>query len=183
MAKVTGPLMSMDASGKFGGALVFGKWKGRPTVRQLVTPANPQSANQVEARNRVRATGVMQRQLMTSLEVKSGETLTDKALLAAAAPAGYAWNGHLTDMAIGGGGVTYDAASSAWTALTAGEKTAWDNAAAARAPAFQGASQQIAGGGAGTPLTPGQVYFTQQYAMFAAGIFPSAPTATPPTYA
>ena len=33
MAKTTGPLFSMDASGKFGGALVFGKWKGRNVVR------------------------------------------------------------------------------------------------------------------------------------------------------
>ena len=50
MAKVKGPLMSMEASGKFGGALVFGTWKGRPTVRQLVTPTNPQTQGQEDAR-------------------------------------------------------------------------------------------------------------------------------------
>jgi hypothetical protein len=42
--------MSVDASGKFGGTLVFAKWKGRPYVRQLVTPKNPQAAKQVGVR-------------------------------------------------------------------------------------------------------------------------------------
>jgi len=46
MAKVTGPLMSIDARGKFGKALVFMGWKGIQDVRMLVTPANPQSAAQ-----------------------------------------------------------------------------------------------------------------------------------------
>lgn len=42
--------MSVDASGKFGGAMVFGKWKGRNTVRKLVTPANPKAAKQLGVR-------------------------------------------------------------------------------------------------------------------------------------
>lgn len=183
MAKVSGPLMSMDASGAFAGALVFGKWKGRPTVRQLVVPANPQSANQTVARNRMRVVGVSQRQVNLSAQIQSGKTLTDKALLQAAAPAGFAWNGHLADSMIGAGGVTYTAASAAWTALTAPQKTAWDSAASARVPAFAAAAQKVAGGGAGTALTNGNVYFLQQYGLYAAGILTVAPGATPPTYA
>ena len=66
MAKVTGPLMSMDAAGAFGGTLVFGKWKGRNTVRQLVTPSNPQTAGQTTARNRTRVTGAMQNWVNTT---------------------------------------------------------------------------------------------------------------------
>lgn len=50
MATVQGPLMSMEASGKLAGAIVFGKWKGRPTVRSLVTPANPKTAAQTAVR-------------------------------------------------------------------------------------------------------------------------------------
>lgn len=50
MALVTAPLLSLDARGKFAGALVYSNWKGRPTVRQLVTPANPKSAGQVSTR-------------------------------------------------------------------------------------------------------------------------------------
>lgn len=49
-AKVSGPLMSMDASGKIANAIVFAKWKGRNYVRQLVTPYNPQSVGQQAVR-------------------------------------------------------------------------------------------------------------------------------------
>jgi hypothetical protein len=50
MAVVSGPLMSLGASGQVGGAIVFSSWKGRPVVRQLVTPSNPKSAKQVANR-------------------------------------------------------------------------------------------------------------------------------------
>ncbi len=50
MARVNGPLMSMDASGSLGGTIVYSKWKGRPYVRQLVRPANPKSGGQVSMR-------------------------------------------------------------------------------------------------------------------------------------
>lgn len=183
MAKVTGPLMSMDASGAFGGTLVFGKWKGRPTVRQLVTPSNPQTANQMASRNRVRLTGVAQRQVNNSLQIKTGQTKTEQALLTAAAPSGFAWNGFLTDAIIGSGGLTYTAAQAAWTALAVGEKTAWETAAGARVPAFSAVNQVSAGGVAATALTRGNAYFVQQYGMYAAGIYTAAPGAVPPTFA
>jgi len=50
MAKVTGPLFSMSASGTLGNALVFSGWKGVKYVRQHVIPANPQSEDQGDAR-------------------------------------------------------------------------------------------------------------------------------------
>ncbi len=50
MAKVSGPLHSDSASGKFAKSMVFASWKGIPTVRQLVTPANPRSITQVAVR-------------------------------------------------------------------------------------------------------------------------------------
>lgn len=50
MARVTGPLMSVDASGTYGGSLTFAKWKGRNYVRQCVTPSNPRSASQTGVR-------------------------------------------------------------------------------------------------------------------------------------
>jgi len=43
--------MSVDASGKFGGSMVFAKWKGRNYVRQLVTPKNPKAAKQLGVRS------------------------------------------------------------------------------------------------------------------------------------
>jgi hypothetical protein len=50
MAKVTGPLMSMSASGQIGKAIVFAGWKGINYVRQFVIPSNPQSADQGDVR-------------------------------------------------------------------------------------------------------------------------------------
>ena len=50
MAKLTGPLFSLDARGKLGSALVFIGWKGIKTVRQWLKPANPKSADQGDVR-------------------------------------------------------------------------------------------------------------------------------------
>lgn len=50
MVKVTAPALSLGASGSIGGAMVFSTWKGRPYVRELVKPSNPQSGSQVGVR-------------------------------------------------------------------------------------------------------------------------------------
>lgn len=54
MAKVTGPLMSMDASGTIGDALTFAKWKGRNYVRQYVIPTYSNTTLQAKVRDIVR---------------------------------------------------------------------------------------------------------------------------------
>jgi hypothetical protein len=46
MAKVTGPLFSLSASGQIAKTLVFMKWKGIDDVRKYVIPANPNTAGQ-----------------------------------------------------------------------------------------------------------------------------------------
>jgi len=50
MAKVTGPLFSVSATGKIANAIVFFPWKGRHVVRQWLKPANPKSASQGDQR-------------------------------------------------------------------------------------------------------------------------------------
>lgn len=50
MALVSAPLLSLDASGKLAGAIVFSKWKGRQYVRSLVKPSNPRSGGQLGMR-------------------------------------------------------------------------------------------------------------------------------------
>jgi hypothetical protein len=50
MAKVKGPLFSIDARGKIADAMVFGGWKGIPWVREYFIPQNPQSDLQVALR-------------------------------------------------------------------------------------------------------------------------------------
>lgn len=183
MAKVTGPLMSMDASGKFGSAIVFGKWKGRNTVRKLVTPANPMSADQETARNAIRVLGAGQRFANLTTLKRSGETLTDKAELVTLAPSGQAWNGFLVKSAIGVNAATYAAATAAYAALQSGDRTAWASAAAALTPAIPAVAQKSAGGTAATSLTAGEVFYHYVYGLYMAGVVASVPGATPPTYA
>jgi len=57
MAKVTGPLYSMSASGKIANAMVFFGWKGTNVVRQWLKPSNPKSGGQGDARLIMGGTG------------------------------------------------------------------------------------------------------------------------------
>lgn len=50
MAKVTGPLFSISASGKIADAMVHFPWKGRAIVRKWLKPSNPQSGDQGDRR-------------------------------------------------------------------------------------------------------------------------------------
>lgn len=50
MAKVTGPLMSMSASGKLADTIVYFAWKGIHVVREWLKPANPKTADQGDQR-------------------------------------------------------------------------------------------------------------------------------------
>lgn len=181
MAKVTGPLMSMDASGAFGGTLVFGKWKGKNTVRQLVTPANPQTAGQMNARNRTRVTGAIQNWVNTTAMKAPTQTLTDKERIKAVTPGGQAWNGFLTATIIGAQGLTYGAAQTAYAALTAPQKSAWDAEAAGFTPAIVQVAQAGAGGTAEDPMTAGEAFFIYQYGLSMLGLA-DTPGATPPNY-
>jgi uncharacterized protein YfiM (DUF2279 family) len=174
--------MSMDASGAFGGAMVFGKWKGRPTVRQLVTPSNPATAGQVLVRNELRLTGAAQHFAKSNLLHGAGRLVTDKAAIMAVTPAGYAWNGHLVKTIVGAGGVNYTAASAAYAALTGPQQAAWDAAAGGLVPPIPAVAQKVAGNGAGVALSAGRVFFTYEYALFLLGIA-AAPGAVPPVYA
>ena len=51
MAKVTGPLFSVDARGKIADTLVFMGWRGLKTVRRWLKPANPRTAKQLLTRS------------------------------------------------------------------------------------------------------------------------------------
>lgn len=51
MAKTTGGLLSLGSSGSVADTLTFAKWKGRPYVRQKVTPSNPNTTAQALTRS------------------------------------------------------------------------------------------------------------------------------------
>lgn len=182
MAKVSGPLMSMDARGAFAGALVFSNWKGRPVVRQLVTPSNPASADQMAVRNHLRVTAAAQHFANLSTDLGAGRLVTDEEAIRAVTPSGFAWNGHLVKSIIGAGGVTFAAAQAAWAALTAPQKAAWDTAAAGLTPGIPAVAQKTAGNVAATPLTAGNVFFIYTYGLYSMGIT-TVPGAVPPVYA
>lgn len=175
--------MSMDARGKFAGALVFSGWKGRPTVRQLVTPANPKSIGQETARNQVRVAGAGQHFANFTTQKRATHLTTDKAELSIAAPSGQAWNGFLVKSEIGTAGISYTAATGAYTALTAPQKATWDVAAAALVPAIPAVAQKGAGGVPAAAMAAGEVFFHYVYGLYVAGVQVTVPGAVPPVYA
>ena len=174
--------MSMEASGKFAGALVFASRLGKNVVRQLVTPSNPKSLGQENARNIIRVTGAAQHFTKLTTLKGAGRSITDKAALIANTPTGQTWNSYLVKSMTGVGAVNNTAAQAIWTSLTSPEKAAWDAAAAALTPAILSVAQKGAGGVAATASTAGQVFLHYQYGLFVASIA-AIPTATPPTYA
>lgn len=182
MAKVSGPLFSVDASGGYAGSLVFAKWKGRNYARQLVIPSNPRTLGQETARNDMRTAGAAQKFSNANLQIRAGLTLNDKAEIMAITPSGYAWNGFLVDNIIGAGGINMLASDAAWAALAPAEKTAWTTAADALTAPLFGVPQTVAGGGAGVAKPSGQVFFNYTYALYAMGLVP-IPGAVPPVYA
>lgn len=57
MAKVTGPLMSVSASGKLADSIVFFGWKGLNVVRQWLKPTNKKSWDQGDQRTYIAGVG------------------------------------------------------------------------------------------------------------------------------
>lgn len=182
MAKVNGPLMSMQASGKFAGTLVFANRIGQNVVRNLVTPANPQSAAQMTARNIVRVAGAGQHWAALSLMLGEARLITDKAGLMAQTPAGQTWNSYLVKLITGVGAINYTTATAAYAVLTSPQKTAWEDAAAALTPAILSVAQKAAGGVPAAAMTAGEVWFHYQYGLYVGGLA-SLPGAVPPVYA
>lgn len=182
MAKVSGPLMSMDARGAFAGTLVFSNWKGRPVVRQLVTPGNPATGPQMAVRNSLRLTAVAQHFANLAVTKGAGRLVTDEAAIRNITPSGYAWNGHLVKTMIGAGNAAFASAKAAFTALTAAQKAAWDAAAAGLVPAIPAVVQKAAGNVAAPSLSGGEVFFIYTNGLNLLGIA-AAPGAVPPVYA
>jgi hypothetical protein len=182
MAKTTGPLFSLDASGTVGGVVTYSQWKGRSYVRRHVIPLNPYEADQVAARNRIRCMGAAVAWANLTANKRTPPGITDKAAIVAIVPPEYGWNGYLTDKAIGPAAAAYDEAEAIWTVFTAPNKTAWDDAADALVPAIPPVAQGQAGGGFTTPLTSGNVFLHHMYGLYKMGLY-TLPTAVPPTYA
>ena len=128
MAKVDGPLFSLEARGKIGEALVFFPWKGRHAVRRWLKPTNPRDIDQQLIRQKLASVGqTIGKILGVSTAVPNGsyavqewKTLT---------PATQIWNAYIVKKAL------VDLASdNAWTTLMGaidgtGNVTVWQSCA------------------------------------------------------
>jgi hypothetical protein len=94
MAKVEGPLMSMEARGKIADSIVFFPWKGRHVVRQWLKPTNKKSIKQGYVRAAVYAIGKFITEIVS---IANGGALDSKvySLSTAKVPAGMNWNAFL----------------------------------------------------------------------------------------
>jgi len=128
MAKVDGPLFSLEARGKIGDALVFFPWKGRHAVRRWLKPTNPRDIDQKLIRQKMASIGQVVGKILGvssanangSYAVQEWKTLT---------PAAQIWNAYLVKQAL-----TDLSSDSAWTTLMdaidgADELATWQSAA------------------------------------------------------
>jgi len=131
MAKVDGPLMSLEARGKIADAIVFFPWKGRHAVRQWLKPTNPMKTLQGYVRVALRAIG----KEISVIACKSKGSAVDSKLyngIVAKTPAGQIWNafhvqGVLSQFVVGGAFATTAFAAAIAKYSTHGGKTAWDS--------------------------------------------------------
>lgn len=84
MAKVDGPLFSLEARGQIGNGVVFFPWKGRHVVRRWLKPTNPQATLQGYVRCALKLIGKGVSKITT--------TSTLYTAILAKAPAGMNWN-------------------------------------------------------------------------------------------
>lgn len=180
MARVTGPLMSMEASGTIGKTLTFANWVGRQYVRRWTRPANPQTQNQMDQRNAFSIIGVGVSWANKCLQINSSTTKTDEVAFREKTPSGMRWNGYIQKVLTGSGAAGYKAAKLAWDALGSG--AAWETTAAGLTPPVQSAPQYQEGGASDVAATPGEVLFIMNYGLYLIGASSAAPTDAPPTY-
>lgn len=118
MAKVTGPLFSLSASGKFADALVYYMLGDQAVVRELVEPANPQTPAQMEHRSQFGALAKGAKAIVNTVTIEALKAYSNEP-----------WNWRTAVIKYGLEG--WDEATAAYSLLTAGEQTAWNTAALA----------------------------------------------------
>jgi hypothetical protein len=93
MAKVEGPLFSLEARGKVGNAIVFTPWKGRHVVRQWLKPTNPKSTTQGYVRAALKAISKFIKKIAHTSGGDAADSVIYQACTASAA-AGENWNAY-----------------------------------------------------------------------------------------
>lgn len=123
MAKVTGPLLSLSASGTVGKALTFANWKGINTARIASTPSNPKTVNQMANRAFLAAGGKVTK--------VTDPASTEATFLRTKTPAGQSYASYFVREMLGTGNVNMSAAKTAYNlGGNAAAKAIFDTAAA-----------------------------------------------------
>ena len=95
MAKVEGPLFSLEARGKIGNVMVHFPWKGRNVVRKWLKPTNPRDVDQKIIRQKMASFG----KCLAAMETP-GTVLADGAAAVVAwkvkTPAAQIWNAYFS---------------------------------------------------------------------------------------
>jgi hypothetical protein len=95
MAKVHGPLFSIEARGAIAEAMVHFPWKGRAVVRKWLKPANPQDIDQKIIRQKMAACGKNTAKIsVPSTTLADGSKLY--AMIKLQTPADNIWNAYFT---------------------------------------------------------------------------------------
>ncbi len=99
MAKVDGPLFSLEARGKIADAIVFFPWKGRHAVRRWLKPTNPRDVDQKIIRQKMAGIGkVVSRITSPSTTMPNGSAQV--VAFKAKTPAAQIWNAYLVKKAM-----------------------------------------------------------------------------------
>lgn len=181
MAKVSGPLFSVDASGGYADSLVFTKSKGKNYARRLVTSENKHTAAQEASRNYTRITAACQKWANANTQIHEDLIDIDKAELTTWAPPGKDWHIYLADSILGPEKEFILEADYLWSQLQWGDWPPWEAAALALNTPFKSVKQTVAGGGLGTAKTPGYMFFVYSNGLYYAGLTGSY-WSTPPAY-
>jgi hypothetical protein len=165
MAKVTGPLMSMTASGTVGGTITFDK---RGFVRSRVIPANPQSETQGNVRQALLA-------VQKALARLGNTPIT---ALKAIAPISYRWNAFALQAVIGPNSADFDAGRTAYAALGSTAQGHWETSGGTAGLIDQTIAY------AGDPaVTAGEALFIVSRGLFGLGLNTGAGTPDATNYA
>ena len=108
MAKVTGPLLSLDASGSVASTLTFSRWKGRNYVRQRVIPTYTNTATQKAVRDLMRDASVLWKGNGTDGTTTINQTYKDAYDVAAGPQAISGFNLFIREVVQKNGGSTYN---------------------------------------------------------------------------
>jgi len=183
MAKVDGPLLSLEARGKIADAIVFFPWKGRHAVRQWLKPANPEKTLQGYVRAVLRAIG---KEVKVIQCIAKGNAVDSKLYLGnmSTVPAGLNWNafhaqGVLKAFIVAGAFATtaFNAVVAAYSTHAA--TTAWNALATAL-----GLANHAFPYGYTTPIAAGcQLYFGALAAYSNAASWGTQYTMNPATFA